>query len=146
MDHAVRSRRRTAPTTTWSPWRRPNGKVFVSVTRGNTVSVYTINPAAADGAAPARPAGWVTAIGSDGSVYYERADHHLAVLRPDGATAVGPVLADTPNGLGGGVQYLDVVAGGAVWVSEPAGQGLDAELHHLRRRHAARAGVLTAAR
>jgi hypothetical protein len=24
------------------------------------------------------------------------------------------------------VQYLDVVAGGAVWVSEPAGQGLDA--------------------
>jgi hypothetical protein len=39
---------------------------------------------------------------------------------------VGPVLADKPNGLGGGVQYLDVIAGGAVWVSEPAGQGLDA--------------------
>ena len=36
------------------------------------------------------------------------------------------MLADKPNGLGGGVQYLDVVAGGAVWVSEPAGQGLDA--------------------
>ena len=36
------------------------------------------------------------------------------------------MLADKPNGLGGGVQYIDVVAGGAVWVSEPAGQGLDA--------------------
>ena len=66
------------------------------------------------------------AIGSDGSVYYERTDHHLVARRPNGATAVGPLLADTPNGLGGGVQYLDVVAGGAVWVSEPAGQGLDA--------------------
>ena len=66
------------------------------------------------------------AIGSDGSVYYERTDHHLVARRPNGATAVGPVLADKPNGLGGGVQYLDVVPGGAVWVSEPAGQGLDA--------------------
>ena len=46
--------------------------------------------------------------------------------RPNGATSFGPALADKPNGLGGGVQYLDVVAGGAVWVSEPAGQGLDA--------------------
>ena len=36
------------------------------------------------------------------------------------------MLADKPNGLGGGVQYIDVIAGGAVWVSEPAGQGLDA--------------------
>ena len=66
------------------------------------------------------------AIGPDGSVYYERADHTLVARRPNGATVVGPTLADKPNGLGGGVQYLDVVAGGAVWVSEPAGQGLDA--------------------
>jgi hypothetical protein len=66
------------------------------------------------------------AIGSDGSVYYERTDQHLVARRPNGATSVGPVLADKPNGLGGGVQYIDVVAGGAVWVSEPAGQGLDA--------------------
>jgi hypothetical protein len=102
-----------------------NGNVFVSVTRGNTVSVYTVNPGAAT-APHLLLSGLGAVIGSDGSVYYERADHHLVARRPNGATSVGPVLADTPNGLGGGVQYLDVVAGGAVWVSEPAGQGLDA--------------------
>ena len=102
-----------------------NGSVFVSVTRGNTVSVYPVNPASAT-APHLLVSGLGDAIGSDGSVYYERTDHHLVARRPNGATAVGPVLADTPNGLGGGVQYLDVVAGGAVWVSEPAGQGLDA--------------------
>ena len=102
-----------------------NGSVFVSVTRGNTVSVYTIDPATA--AAPhLLLRGLGAAVGSDGSVYYERTDHRLAAHRPGGATAVGPALADTPNGLGGGVQYVQVVAGGAVWVSEPAGQGLDA--------------------
>jgi hypothetical protein len=76
--------------------RAAGGAVFVSVTQGNTVSVYRIDPSAS------------------------------AALRPGGATVVGPKLSDTPNGKGGGVQYLDVVAGGAVWVSEPAGQGLDA--------------------
>jgi hypothetical protein len=102
-----------------------NGSVFVSVTRGNTVSVYTVNPGTS--AAPhLLVRGLGDAIGSDGSVYYERTDHRLAARRPNGATAVGPLLADAPNGLGGGVQYLQVVAGGAVWVSEPAGQGLDA--------------------
>jgi hypothetical protein len=102
-----------------------NGTVFVSITRGNTVSVYSINPAAT--AAPHLVVtGLGDAIGSDGSIYYERTDHTLAARRPNGATALGPALADKPNGLGGGVQYLDVVAGGAVWVSEPAGQGLDA--------------------
>jgi hypothetical protein len=103
-----------------------NGSVFISVTRGNTVSVYQLNPGAS--AAPhLLVRGLGDAIGSDGSVFYERiSDHALAALRPDGATAVGPVLADKPNGLGGGVQYIDVIAGGAVWVSEPAGQGLDA--------------------
>jgi hypothetical protein len=102
-----------------------DGSVFVSVTRGNTVSVYTINPGTA--AAPhLLLSGLGAAIGSDGSVYYERTDHRLAARRPNGAIAVGPSLADKPNGLGGGVQYLDVVAGGAVWASEPAGQGLDA--------------------
>ena len=102
-----------------------DGSVFVSVTRGNTVSVYTVNPGSS--AAPhLLVRGLGDAIGSDGSVFYERTDHPLAALRPNGATAVGPMLADKPNGLGGGVQYIDVVAGGAVWVSEPAGQGLDA--------------------
>jgi len=102
-----------------------NGSVFVSVTRGNTVSVYTINPATSAGPR-LLVSGLGAAVGSDGSVYYERTDHRLAARRPNGATAVGPTLADKPNGLGGGVQYVDVVAGGAVWVSEPAGQGLDA--------------------
>ncbi len=102
-----------------------NGSVFVSVTRGNTVSVYSLNPGAA--AAPHLVVtGLGDAIGSDGSIYYERTDHRLVARRPNGAIALGPVLADKPNGLGGGVQYLDVIAGGAVWVSEPAGQGLDA--------------------
>ena len=102
------------------------GAVFISAVRGNTVSVYRIDPSS-----PAAPRllvrGLSDAIGPDGSVYYERADHTLVARRPNGATVVGPKLADKPNGLGGGVQYLDVVAGGAVWVSEPAGQGLDAK-------------------
>jgi outer membrane protein assembly factor BamB len=102
------------------------GRVFVSVTQGNTVSVYRIDPSSS-----ARPhllvRGLGDAIAPDGSVYYERSDRHLAVLRPSGSTAVGPALADAPNGSGGGVQYVDVVADDAVWVSEPAGQGLDAQ-------------------
>ena len=57
---------------------------------------------------------------------YERTDHHLVALSAPGATTVGPALAGAPNGLGGGVQYVNAVAGGYVWVSEPAGQGLDA--------------------
>jgi hypothetical protein len=102
-----------------------NGQVFVSVTRGNTVSVYTINPGATT-APRLVVTGLGDAIGSDGSIYYERTDHHLVALRPSGANAAGPVLADKPNGTGGGVQYLQEIAGGTVWVSEPAGQGLDA--------------------
>jgi hypothetical protein len=101
------------------------GLVFISVTRGNTVSVYRIDPSSSAGPhLLVRCLG--DAIAPDGSVYYERTDRHLAVLHPSGATASGAALADSPNGLGGGVQYVDVVAGGAVWVSEPAGQGLDA--------------------
>jgi hypothetical protein len=101
------------------------GNVYVSVTQGNTTSVYRINPGSS--AAPHLVVrGLGDAIGSDGTIYYERSDHHLAALGPSGKTTVGPALADAPNGLGGGVQYVEVVAAGAVWVSEPAGQGLDA--------------------
>jgi hypothetical protein len=99
--------------------------LFVSVTQGNITSVYRITPNSA--AAPhLLVRGLGDAIGADGSVYYERTDHHLAALRPNGKTTVGPALTDVPNGEGGGVQYVEVVAAGAVWVSEPAGQGLDA--------------------
>ncbi len=102
------------------------GRVFVSVTQGNTVSAYRIDPSSSAGPHLLfRSLG--DAVGPDGSVYYEGTDRHLAVLRPGGATTSGPALADAPNGLGGGVQYVDVVADGAVWVSEPAGQGLDAQ-------------------
>ena len=101
------------------------GGVLISVTQGNTVSVYRVVPSSS-----ARPRMVVrslgAAIGSDGSVYYERGDHRLVALRPSGSNAIGPLLADRPNGLGGGVQYVNAVAAGAVWVSEPAGQGLDA--------------------
>jgi hypothetical protein len=101
------------------------GNLYVSITTGNDVRVYRINPAAS-----AAPHLLVTslgaAVGSDGSIYYETAGHRLAVLRPGGASAVGASLAHAPNGLGGGVQYVSSVAGGAVWISEPAGQGLDA--------------------
>jgi hypothetical protein len=101
------------------------GAVLMSVTQGNTVSVYRIVPSSSAGPRlVVRSLG--AAIGNDGSVYYERGDHHLAALRPSGSMVVGPALADRPNGLGGGVQYVNVVAAGAVWVSEPAGQGLDA--------------------
>ena len=102
------------------------GDVLLSVTQGDTVSVYRIDPASS--ASPhLLVRGLGDAVGSDGSVYYERADHVLAVLRPGGATVTGPALQHVPNGLGGGVQYLESVAGGALWVSKPAGQGLDAE-------------------
>lgn len=101
------------------------GNVYVSVTQGDTTSVYRIAPGSS--AAPHLVVrGLGDAIGSDGTIYYERTDHHLVALTPTGRTTVGPALADAPNGLGGGVQYVEVVAAGAVWVSEPAGQGLDA--------------------
>jgi hypothetical protein len=102
------------------------GQVFVSITQGNTATVYGIAPSS-----PAAPRKLVTglgdAIGPDGSIYYETTGHSLAVRRPDGTTKTGPALAATPNGRGGGVQYVDSFAGGAVWASEPAGQGLDAQ-------------------
>lgn len=101
------------------------GNLFVSVTRGDTVSVYRIAPGSSQ-APHLVVRGLGDTVGSDGSVYYERTDHRLAALRPDGKTTLRPALADAPNGEGGGVQYVQVVAAGAVWVGEPAGQGLDA--------------------
>ena len=101
------------------------GNLYVSVTQGNITSVYRVTPSSS--AAPHLVVrGLGDAVGSDGTIYYERTDHHLVALSPDGKTTVGPALAATPNGEGGGVQYVEVVAAGAVWVSEPAGQGLDA--------------------
>jgi hypothetical protein len=101
------------------------GAVLISVTQGNTVSVYRIYPSSSAGPRLV-VRGLGAAVGSDGSVFYERFDHRLVALRPSGSNTVGPSLTNQRNGLGGGLQYVSVVAGGAVWVSEPAGQGLDA--------------------
>jgi hypothetical protein len=102
------------------------GLVFVSITQGNTVTVYSITPSSS--AAPRKlVAGLGAAVGPDDSIYYETTGHSLAVRRPDGTTKVGPALAAKPNAEGGGVQYVGTFAGGAVWANEPAGQGLDAQ-------------------
>lgn len=102
------------------------GLVYVSVTQGNTTTVYSITPASA--VAPKKLlVGLGDAIGPDGSIYYETTGRRLAVRRPDGTTQVGAALANAPNAEGGGVQYVDSYAGGAVWANEPAGQGLDAQ-------------------
>jgi hypothetical protein len=103
-----------------------DGVVFVIITQGNQASVYRINPSSS--AAPSLVLQALGAvIGPDGTIYSERSDHHLVARSPSGSSTVGPVLADSPNGEGGGVQYLSTVAGGAVWVDQPAGQGLDAQ-------------------
>jgi hypothetical protein len=102
------------------------GSVLVSITQGNTVSVYRINPGSSAAPTPVVQ-GLGDVVGPDGTVFYERSDHHLVALSPSGSSVVGPLLADAPNGLGGGVQYVNFVAGGAVWVGEPAGQGLDSQ-------------------
>jgi hypothetical protein len=104
-----------------------NGQVLVMIAQGNLQDVYRINPNAT--AAPKMIAqGTSAAIGPDGSLYYERSDDHLVKITAAGVTTIGPPLADSPNGEGGGIAGVAAVAGGLVWISEPAGQGLDTEL------------------
>jgi hypothetical protein len=104
-----------------------NGEVLVLISQGNLQDVYRFNPNST--VTPQMIAqGTSAAIGADGSVYYERSDSHLVELSSAGVTKVGPQLADSPNGKGGGIAGVDAVAGGLVWVSTPAGQGLDAQL------------------
>ena len=119
-----------------------NGSVFVFGDTGqHGQRVHAVNPGTS--AAPhLLLSGLGDAIGSDGIGDYERTDHQLAARRPNGATAVGPLLADTPNGLGGGEQPLEVVAGGAVWVSEPCGPGPSMRCTPpLRRLHPQQTGL-----
>jgi hypothetical protein len=101
-----------------------NGTVLVMIARGNLEDIYRIT--ATSTAAPRLiAAGTSAAFGPGGSVYYERSDDHLVELSASGVTTVGPLLPNAPNGLGGGIANVVAVAGGLVWVSEPAGQGLD---------------------
>ncbi len=103
------------------------GHVQVMIAQGNLEDIYRIVPTST--AAPKEIAqGTSAAFGPDGSVYYERSDNHLVKLSPTGASTVGPALANSPNGEGGGIAGVDAVAGGLVWISAPAGQGLDTEL------------------
>jgi hypothetical protein len=103
------------------------GEVLVLIAQGNLEDVYRLHPGST--AAPQMIAqGTSAVIGPDGTVYYERSDNHLVALSPAGVTTVGPLLANSPNGSGGGIAGVDAVAGGIVWVSIPAGQGLDAQL------------------
>jgi predicted small secreted protein len=104
-----------------------SGQVLVMITQGNEQDIYRINPTST--AAPKQIAeGTSAAFGPDGSVYYERSDNRLVKLSSSGVTTVGPALANSPNGEGGGIAGINAVAGGLIWVSEPAGQGLDAQL------------------
>ncbi len=104
-----------------------DGEVLVMMAQGNLENVYRFDSAST--AAPKLIAqGTSAAFGPGGSVYYERSDGHLVELNAAGVTTVGPLLARAPNGSGGGVANVDAVAGGLVWVSDPAGQGLDTQL------------------
>jgi hypothetical protein len=103
------------------------GQVLVMIAQGNLQAVYRILPTST-AAAKKIAEGTSAAFGPDGSVYYERSDNHLVKLSPTGVSTVGPALANNPNGEGGGIAGVDAVAGGLVWISEPAGQGLDAQL------------------
>ena len=64
------------------------GGVLVSVTQGNVVSVYRIDPSSSAGP-HLLVRGLGDAIGSDGSVYYESAGHQLSVRRPTGPSPPG---------------------------------------------------------
>jgi hypothetical protein len=110
-----------------------NGQVLVLATLNNDVDIYRLSTASK--AAPRLVAvSSSAAFGPDGSVYFARPDHHLSYMTAAGATTVGPKLAYRPNGLGGGVQFVDAVAGGLIWVTEPAGQGLDATFSSFNER------------
>lgn len=106
------------------------GSLWTTVVVGNDIDIYRIDPTSA--ASPSLVATSVggaasgAAIGPDGSAYYTGPGAHLTRRTPAGQVTVGPALADAPNSEGGGVQNIDTVAAGLLWVDEPAGQGLDA--------------------
>jgi hypothetical protein len=104
------------------------GKLWILVAEPDgSTAVYQLDPSSGDLTMVAI-SGQGAAIGPDGSLYYAGATHLLARQAPGGQVTTGPALADAPNGLGGGVQYIQTVAAGQVWVLEPAGQGLDAQI------------------
>jgi hypothetical protein len=116
----------STPSSTTEAMAAAGGRVLVSLDERDVVSVYRINPDSM--AAPKLVAQGSSAVfGPDGTVYYVRTDHRLVALSPDGTLTVGPAMADDPDSSGDGVQYLDTVAEGSVWVEEPADKGAVAE-------------------
>jgi hypothetical protein len=100
------------------------GTALVMLPRGKFEAVYQINATAST--PPTLIAqGSSIVFGPKGSLIFERRDHRLVERTATGAVVVGPKLRDAPTALGGGVQFVDAAAGGLVWVSQPAGQGLD---------------------
>jgi hypothetical protein len=100
------------------------GTILIMLPRGKLEAAYQID--AASSKLPKLVAqGSSMVFGPKGSLFFERSDHRLVARSARGSLLVGPKLLDKPTALGGGVQYVDAVAGGFVWVSEPAGQGLD---------------------
>jgi hypothetical protein len=100
------------------------GTALVMLPKGKFEAVYQVEVASP--AAPLLVAqGSSMVFGPKGSLFIERRDNRLEERTSSGKVLVGPKLLDTPTPLGGGVQFVDAVAGGVVWVSEPAGQGLD---------------------
>jgi len=102
------------------------GALWVTIVAGNDTDIYRIHPSSASAATPIATSLADAAIGPDGSAYYALAGHQLMRRAPSGQVTTGPALLDSPNSEGGGVQFIDVIAGGRVWVQEPDGQGTDA--------------------
>ena len=123
---------------TWSPWSPPAGQGVRLHHPGRHASVCTAST-------PARRAapqvgggqGWVGGgRPATARCSLSRTDHQPGgAVDPDGGATGRPhALAATPNGLGGGVQYVDAVAPAVPSGSaSPAGQGLDGAIQHLRR-------------
>ena len=127
------------PTTTWSSLAAAGGSVLRHHHPGQ-------HGAASTGSTrPRRPRPISSSRRSSATVGTRR--HHLLRERrppprrpaPRRHDHPGPVLVDKPNGLGGGVQYIDTVAGGVRLGVGAGGPGTRRGLHHLRR-HLARPG------
>jgi hypothetical protein len=103
------------------------GQVDVLITQGNDVSVLRINPGSSSTPAVVAQGIGGAVVGSDGTIYVEATSQQLTSISRTGVVATGPALSNSPNGEGGGVQEIDFVAGGEVWVGEPAGQGEDTQ-------------------
>jgi hypothetical protein len=101
------------------------GQLWVLITKGNDIDVYRLDPGTGSLVQVETSLG--ATVGTDGTLYYENTSGNLVSLTASGTTTTGPHLSTQSNGEGGGVQFVDAVAGGYVWTQDDAGQGLDAD-------------------